>query len=109
MAITTTNQLLPEIVVPLDAEERKFNLQFDLSSARESDPPKELEVIPEDCGSSDAMSREIVQLLNEQIGILSLSRVRDSLLMWSLSMSRLFDGVGINLFDGVPGTGSGVL
>jgi hypothetical protein len=70
-------------VVPLNADERKFNLQFDLSSARQSDSPKELEVIPEGCGSSDAMSREIVQLLNEQVGILSLTRVRDSLLMWS--------------------------
>jgi hypothetical protein len=26
-----------------------------------------------------------------------------------MSMSRLFDGVGIKLFDGVPGTGSRVL
>jgi hypothetical protein len=26
-----------------------------------------------------------------------------------LSMSKLFDGVGIKLFDGVPGTGSRVL
>ena len=26
-----------------------------------------------------------------------------------VSMSRLFEGVGIGLFDGVPGTGSGVL
>jgi hypothetical protein len=27
----------------------------------------------------------------------------------ALSMSRLFDGVGIKLFDGVPGPGSRVL
>jgi Protein of unknown function (DUF2971) len=76
-------ELLPEIVVPLDAEERKFNLQFDLSSGRESDASSEIDAIPEGCGSSDAMSREIVLLLNEQVGILSLTRVRDSLLMWS--------------------------
>jgi hypothetical protein len=28
---------------------------------------------------------------------------------WPMSMSRLFDGVRIRLFDGVPGTGSRVL
>jgi len=76
-------ELLPEIVTPLDAEERKINLQFDIGSVRAPAPKEALDVIPEGCGSSDAMSRDIVQQLNEHIGILSLSRVRDSLLMWS--------------------------
>lgn len=76
-------ELLPEIVIPLNAEDRKIKLQVDIGSARTPVQQDALAVIPEGCGSSDAISREIVQQLNEHIGILSLSRVRDSLLMWS--------------------------
>jgi hypothetical protein len=76
-------ELLPEIITPIDAEERQIPLSFDIGSGRQSVPVDALEPIPEGCGCSDAMSRDIVQQLNSQIGILSLSRVRDSLLMWS--------------------------
>jgi hypothetical protein len=76
-------ELLPEIIVPAGTEEKRFELQFDISGTREIPPSEEIIDIPEGCGSSDAMSREIVHFLNKEIGILSLSRVRDSLLMWS--------------------------
>jgi hypothetical protein len=52
-------------------------------AARRTTPDSELEAIPEGCRSNDAMSRDIVQQLNQLVGVLSLSRVRDSLLMWS--------------------------
>ncbi len=39
--------------------------------------------MPDGCQASDVISRDIVQQLNALIGILCLSRVNDSLLMWS--------------------------
>src|ERR1700738_339215 len=76
-------ELLPEIITPIGAEERQISLSFDIGSGRELLPADALEPIPDGCGCSDAMSRDIVQQLNQHIGILSLSRVKDSLLMWS--------------------------
>jgi hypothetical protein len=76
-------ELLPEIIVPNDAPERQISVSFDILAARRATPDGELEAIPEDCRSNDAMSRDIVQQLNQLVGVLSLSRVRDSLLMWS--------------------------
>lgn len=76
-------ELLPEIIVPTGTPERKIQLQFDISSTRPISEAEEVVESPDGSGSSDAMSREIVQLLNKEIGILCLSRVRDSLLMWS--------------------------
>ena len=76
-------ELLPEIIVPAGTEEKKFELRFYISTTRDIPSSEEIIEIPEGCGCSDAMSREIVQLLNKEIGILSLSRIPDSLLMWS--------------------------
>jgi hypothetical protein len=76
-------ELLPEIITPVDAQERKISLSFDILAHRQSLPNESNEQIPDGCGSSDAMSRDIVQQLNQVIGILSLSRVHNSLLMWS--------------------------
>jgi hypothetical protein len=63
--------------------ERQITVSFDILAGRQAAPDGELEAIPEGCGSNDAMSRDIVQQLNQLLGVLSLSRVRDSLLMWS--------------------------
>jgi len=76
-------ELLPEIIVPNDAPERQISVSFDILAARRAAPDSELEAIPEGCRSNDATSRDIVQQLNQLVGVLSLSRVRDSLLMWS--------------------------
>lgn len=76
-------ELLPEIIVPTGTPEGKIQLQFDISSTRRISEAREIVESSDGSGSSDAMSREIVQLLNKEIGILCLSRVRDSLLMWS--------------------------
>jgi hypothetical protein len=77
-------ELLPEIIMPTNEPERQISVSFDIIADRRVVSDGEVETIPDGCGSSDAMSRDIVQQLNQLIGILSLSRVRNSLLMWSL-------------------------
>ena len=76
-------ELLPEIIMPANEQARQINVSFDILADRRVLSDGKVETIPDGCGSSDAMSRDIVQQLNQLIGILSLSRVRDSLLMWS--------------------------
>jgi hypothetical protein len=76
-------ELLPEVVVPNDATERQLNFSFDVRTQRRHPPPAALEAVPDGCQASDAMSRDIVQQFNGLIGFLCLSRVNDSLLMWS--------------------------
>jgi hypothetical protein len=76
-------ELLPEIIVPNDAPERQISVSFDISAARRATTDSELEAVPEGCGSNDAISRDVVQQLNKLVGVVSLSRVRNSLLMWS--------------------------
>lgn len=76
-------ELLPEIVARSDAPERQISVPFDILAPRRAAPDGFLETIPDGHGCNDALSRDIVQQLNQLIGVLSLSRVRDSLLMWS--------------------------
>jgi hypothetical protein len=76
-------ELLPEVVVPNDAVERQLSFSFDVRAQRRRPPPGALSEVPDGCQASDDMSRDIVQQLNSLIGILCLSRVNDSLLMWS--------------------------
>lgn len=76
-------ELLPEVVVPNDATERQLSFSFDVRAPRRQPPPGALDEVPDGSQSSDAISRDIVQQLNSRIGILCLSRVNDSLLMWS--------------------------
>ena len=76
-------ELLPEVVVPNDATERSLCFSFDVCAQRRQPSPGALDQVPDGYHTSDAMSRDIVQQLNGLIGILCLSRVNDSLLMWS--------------------------
>jgi Protein of unknown function (DUF2971) len=76
-------ELLPEIVMPVDEPERPIRVSFDIMAKRRHPPVGEVENVPDQCGASDATSRDIVQQLNSLIGILCLSRRNDSLLMWS--------------------------
>jgi len=75
--------LLPEIVTPVGEVERQISVSFDLLAARRPNVISEIDEIPEGTVSNDGMSREIVQLLNQTIGIFCLTKVRNSLLMWS--------------------------
>ena len=76
-------ELLPEVVVANDTVERQLSFSFDVRAQRRQPPPGALNEVPDGCQASDAMSRDIVQQFNSLIGILCLSRVSDSLLMWS--------------------------
>ena len=76
-------ELLPEVVFPVDAAERQLSFSFDVRAQRRQSPPGALDEVPDGYQASDALSRDIVLHLNSLIGILCLSRVNDSLLMWS--------------------------
>jgi hypothetical protein len=76
-------ELLPEVVVPNDTGEKQLSFSFDVRAQRRQPPPGALNEVPDGCQASDSMSRDIVQQFNTLIGILCLSRVSDSLLMWS--------------------------
>lgn len=86
-------ELLPEVVVPNNATERQLGLSFDLRAERRYPSPGALDQVPDGYQASDAMSRDIVQQLNGLIGILCLSRVNDSLLMWSHYADQYAGGV----------------
>ena len=76
-------ELLPEVVIPNDTVERQISVLFDIGAKRRQPPPGAQNEVPDGSQGSDAMSRDIVQQLNSLIGILCLSLVNDSLLMWS--------------------------
>ncbi len=76
-------ELLPEIVLASTEPERPINVAFDIFAQRRSPPVGEVDQIPQNYCSNDATSRDIVRQLSELIGILSLSRTNQSLLMWS--------------------------
>src|SRR5580700_5138988 len=63
-------ELLPEIITSTKESERQISISFDiLASRRTLSDQEELISIPDGCTSSDAMSREIVQQLNQLVGI----------------------------------------
>ena len=76
-------ELLPEVVIPVDEPESPISIAFDIKGKRRHPTVGEVSEVPDQCRSSDPTSRDIVQQLNGLIGILSLSRTNDSLLMWS--------------------------
>jgi hypothetical protein len=76
-------ELLPEVVIPIDEPERPLNISFDTMAQRREPPVGEVENVSDQCRSSDATSRDIVKQLSSLIGMLCLSRVNNSLLMWS--------------------------
>jgi hypothetical protein len=77
-------ELLPEICVPLAQDkERQITISFDITAKRRTPPVGEVGESSEGYNCCDITSRHILQELNRSIGILCLSRVSDSLVMWS--------------------------
>ena len=76
-------ELLPEIIVRKDHVEEPIQLSIDIRSPRRQIPAAIAGPIPDDCTSSDFISRQIRDDLSEQVGILCLSRSPNSTLMWS--------------------------
>jgi hypothetical protein len=76
-------ELLPEIVMPSDEPERRISVSFNIRAKRRHPPVGDVQELPENWVGSDATSRDIVQQLNDLIGIFCLSKRNDSLLMWA--------------------------
>jgi hypothetical protein len=76
-------EFLPEIVMPDGEPERRISLAFDIMAKRRHPPVGDVGEVLDQHRSSDATARSIVEELNRVIGVFCLSRVNDSLLMWS--------------------------
>jgi len=76
-------ELLPEICVPLGQVERELSISFDITATRRNPPVGEVNENSEGYNCCDITSRNILKELNRSIGILCLSKISDSLLMWS--------------------------
>lgn len=76
-------EFLPEIISPPNIEEKRIGIGFDISSPRQRFYSGSTQTIPKDYIRNDIISRDIVWELNKKIGVLCLSKKRDSLLMWS--------------------------
>lgn len=76
-------ELLPEIIVRTDQAEEQISLSFDILSPRRDAPLDAVVQITDDHVASDFTSRNILDQLNQQVGILCLSKSPNSLLMWS--------------------------
>jgi hypothetical protein len=76
-------ELLPEICVPVDQAEQQLKISFDIEAKRRAPPVGEVDENSEGYNCCDITSRNILKELNQFIGILCLSRVSNSLLMWS--------------------------
>ncbi len=76
-------EMLPELHVPQSFSAKKIAIQFDLFSERRLQGNGSLADDFESDFCNDCNSRDILYELNESIGILCLSKARDSLLMWS--------------------------
>lgn len=91
-------ELLPEICMPADQAERQVTISFDIAAQRRNPPVGEVPENPEGYNCCDITSRNILKELNQSIGILCLSKVGDSLLMWSHYADQ-YAGAAIE-FDG---------
>ena len=76
-------EMVPELYVPQGFESKEVNFQFSVTAPRREPRVGELHDDFESDYLSDQNSRRILKSLNQAIGILSLSRNRSSLLMWS--------------------------
>lgn len=77
-------ELLPEIITPYNEKEKDIKISIDIhATCLSKSMTEQSDLIPEGCYSNDATSRNIVRRLNQIIGILCLSKSKDSLLMWS--------------------------
>lgn len=76
-------ELLPEIIVRKDHPEGPVPLSIDIRAPRRQIPAAVAGLVPDDCISSDFISRQIRDDLSQQVGILCLTRSPNSTLMWS--------------------------
>jgi hypothetical protein len=84
--------------VPIDQAERQVTISFDVAAQRRNPPVGEVAENQEGYNCCDIISRNILKDLNQSIGILCLSKVGDSILMWSHYADQ-YAGAAIE-FDG---------
>lgn len=75
-------ELLPEIITRADQTEEQISFSFDILSPRREAPPDAV-ILTDGHVASDFTSRNILDELNLQVGILCLSKAPNSILMWS--------------------------
>jgi Protein of unknown function (DUF2971) len=75
-------EMLPELIVPTVEQAQSLTISFDTMAKRRYPPVGEIPT-SDQIDSSDTISRDIVKEFNRIIGAFCLSRVDDSLLMWS--------------------------
>ncbi|NYH21748.1 DUF2971 domain-containing protein [Paraburkholderia bryophila] len=76
-------ELLPEIVVPADQAGDRIGFSFDILAPRRETLLTAVVQLTDGQVASDITSRHILVELNQQIGILCLSKAPNSILMWS--------------------------
>jgi hypothetical protein len=76
-------ELLPEIIVRTDQPEERISFSFDILSPRRANLLEAVVPVTDGHVASDFTSRNILDELNQQIGILCLSKSPNSILMWS--------------------------
>ncbi|WMY09102.1 DUF2971 domain-containing protein [Paraburkholderia phenoliruptrix] len=76
-------ELLPELIVPADQAGKPITFSFDVRAPRREDKLTTAVQLADGQVASDITSRHILDVLNQQIGILCLSEAPNSILMWS--------------------------
>jgi len=76
-------ELLPELIVPADQAGKPIGFSFDIHAPRRETPLTAVVQLTDGQVARDITSRHILDGLNQQIGILCLSRAPNSILMWS--------------------------
>ncbi|MGH8777576.1 hypothetical protein [Paraburkholderia sp.] len=76
-------ELLPEIIVRTNQVEEQVSFSFDILAPRRANPVEAAVQLKDGHVASDITSRHILDQLNQQVGILCLSKSPDSILMWS--------------------------
>lgn len=76
-------ELLPEIIVRTDQADEQISMSFDILSPRRKARLDAIVQVTDGHVASDFTSRNILDQLNQQVGILCLSKAPNSILMWS--------------------------
>jgi hypothetical protein len=76
-------ELLPELIIPADQAGKPISFSFDIHAPRRETPLTAVVQLTDGREASDITSRHILDVLNQQIGILCLSKAPNSILMWS--------------------------
>ncbi|MGF6859212.1 DUF2971 domain-containing protein [Paraburkholderia sp. CI3] len=86
-------ELLPEIIVRADQADEQVSFSFDILAPRRTNPLEAVVQLNDGHVASDITSRHILDQLNQQVGILCLSKSPNSILLWSHYADQYQGGV----------------